>query len=147
MRVELILALAGVACMAARADVVLYDAAAADGRVRIDGGTVAVDGSWDLSGCGEMAFELDASACTNAVTYLRATLENEGSRKADFLAGVSSRGIFALTVLSRGHDLVLRCPIPPRMPGPLRAVAEEMTGIRLHYLHQGRQVLCRELSK
>ena len=36
-------ALAGVACMAARADVVLYDAAAPDGRVRLDGGTIAVE--------------------------------------------------------------------------------------------------------
>ena len=130
----LLAALAGVACIAARADVVLYDAAVADGRVRIDGGTVAVDGSWDLSDCGEMAFELDASARTNAVTYLRATLENDGSRKANFLVGVSSRGIFALTVLTEGQDRVLRCPIPPRMPGPLRAVAEEMTGIRLQGL-------------
>ena len=58
----LLVALAGVACMAARADVVLYNAAAADGRARLDGGTVAVDGSWDLSDCGEIVFELDVPA-------------------------------------------------------------------------------------
>ena len=128
-------ALAGVACMAARADVVLYDAAAADGRARLDGGTVAVDGSWDLSDCGEIVFELDVPAHTNVVTYLRATLENEGSRRENFTAGVSSRGIFALTVFADGQDRVLRCPIPPRMPEPLRAVASEMPGIRLRGLH------------
>ena len=124
MSVKTVLSLVGVASMAARADVVLYDSAAADGCVRLDGGTVAVDGPWDLSDCGEIVFELDEPAHTNAVTYLRATLENEGSRRESFTAGVSSRGIFALTVLTYGHDLVLRCPIPPRMPGPLRAVAE-----------------------
>ncbi len=128
-------ALAGVACMVARADVVLYDAAAADGRVRLNGGTVAVDGPWDLSDCGEIVFELDDSAHTNAVTYLRATLENACSRRENFIAGVSSCGIFALTVSADGQDRVLRCPIPPRMPEPLRAVASEMPGIRLRGLH------------
>ena len=107
-------------------EVVIYDASSPV-EVVATGNVFSVEGSWDISQCGEFEVEVERPGDGPHGNFLEVVMENAVSRPAD-RNGSGSLGLFKTSLELKGQELSAKRPIPPAMPN-LQALVSKMVRV------------------